>query len=817
MYYLDAFSGAGKTHVLIDKVAQLIDKGEYVIFCQPTVDLINRTVDSLRARYKLLHCKVIHNETTHTPVADTIEYVLHPYPDPHVLFITHAALERLSMNFKRDNWHIIVDEILAVTKSFEKNLAENFSLITPYFRTASTSDEAYCALVPGNRKRLKEIARNRENDAVTDMFKDLAHTVLSDHWSSFVYKKTHEALVSGAGEGRWLTVLSFLQPTIVQGFKSVTIAGACFQESLLYKYWSKEGVRFDELTDCDLRYKTHPNGPELDISYFVNSYWSKRLAQKKEGAILKAIETAILEEVGGADFLFSQNKSTQKKDYTAFKAVKNAIQLPNAPHGLNDFRHFPTVAYLSARNLTPAHGKFVEQTLGITWDEIHTAIQRQVAYQTVMRGALRDPDNHEPKRVFVPDRATAEWLQKLFPGSRVNKMQAEIDEASFLEKRGRPRLYNSDAERKRASRRRQGLDELNTLKEPLVLDCPTILKLCHNNAISSYSTFVTDFEGSLFNSKKSTVAFKHAMMNSGEFFDFLEDQYNEIKQSEKEHGVLICPSYFNPEGDTKTRRGKRNVVFANGIWLDIENGNLTPDKFAGIFLDLEMVAYSSFNSKTNGLRFKIVIPTDNIISASQYVAIVESILIELRNAGYHDKNDGQGSLLHGVDMGKRHAASLFYLPCQPSHPSPYYCGFFKSFRGDHRKPLDTGLWIEKYVEHELQEVGTFIETPASSGLSPRFNRQTTVDDIPVQSAIQWWREVARTLQEDNHNFFMLGFRLAKAGYDESQISETLAFEAQYANTPKDRIDQIPTIISSVRAYGEIALNQKVKSCYSSTT
>jgi hypothetical protein len=49
---------------------------------------------------------------------------------------------------------------------------------------------------------------------------------------------------------------------------------------------------------------------------------------------------------------------------------------------------------------------------------------------------------------------------------------------------------------------------------------------------------------------------------------------------------------------------------------------------------------------------------------------------------------------------------------------------------------------------------------------------------------------------------MFGFSLAKAGYDEGRISETLAFEAQYANTPKDRIDQIPTIISSVRVYSE---------------
>jgi hypothetical protein len=76
---------------------------------------------------------------------------------------------------------------------------------------------------------------------------------------------------------------------------------------------------------------------------------------------------------------------------------------------LNSFQHIANVEFLSARNLTPAHGKFAEPTIGLTENEIRTAIHRQVAYQTVMRGALRDTENHEAKRIFVPDLGTAEW------------------------------------------------------------------------------------------------------------------------------------------------------------------------------------------------------------------------------------------------------------------------------------------------------------------------------------------------------------------------------------------------------------------------
>ena len=129
------------------------------------------------------------------------------------------------------------------------------------------------------------------------------------------------------------------------------------------------------------------------------------------------MEEAVLKEFGEADFRYAEYKG-----HALFKGITNAKPLPNAPHGLNSFQHIPNVAFVPARNLTPAHCKFIERIIGLTEEEIRTGVHRQVAYQTIMRGALRDPENHEAKRIFIPDLGTARWLQSLFPGAEANEI-----------------------------------------------------------------------------------------------------------------------------------------------------------------------------------------------------------------------------------------------------------------------------------------------------------------------------------------------------------------------------------------------------------
>ncbi len=393
-------------------------------------------------RHSGLFIKTIHRDNSLTPVVDIAKYLFRPHSEPHVLFITQAAFERIKADFKKSKWHLIVDEIPDIARCFDQKLAETHKIITSYLRR-SPDHTPYDLLSVEDVEQLEAIVENENDDAVWANFKDLANTVLSPRWVSYVDRQAYETLVNGGGSKSKLTVFSLLKPSIFEGFRSVTLAGACFKDSLLYRYWSKLGVEFVEAANLNLRYKQHENGDELTILWAIEQNWSKWLLGKNEGQVLKMMEKAVLKEFGGAEFLYAQNKG-----HNLFKG--KGKPLPNAPHGLNDFQGIPNVAFLSARNLTPAHCKFLQRMIGLTEDEIRTGIHRQVAYQTVMRGALRDPKNHEEKRIFVPDLGTAEWLQSLFPGAKLRKLETDFDKLGLSAKRGRKRVYGSDAERKRA-------------------------------------------------------------------------------------------------------------------------------------------------------------------------------------------------------------------------------------------------------------------------------------------------------------------------------------------------------------------------------
>src|SRR3954464_12605803 len=78
-----------------------------------------------------------------------------------------------------------------------------------------------------------------------------------------------------------------------------------------------------------------------------------------------------------------------------------------------------------ARLPSPDHFGFL-MWIGITDDEVRRATYFEPVYQTVMRSSLRDPENFNPKTVIVPDRQAAEFIQGLFPGSKVQKLDIDL-------------------------------------------------------------------------------------------------------------------------------------------------------------------------------------------------------------------------------------------------------------------------------------------------------------------------------------------------------------------------------------------------------
>ena len=82
---------------------------------------------------------------------------------------------------------------------------------------------------------------------------------------------------------------------------------------------------------------------------------------------------------------------------------------------------------------------------------------------------------------------------------------------------------------------------------------------------------------------------------------------------------------------------------------------------------------------------------------------------------------------------------------------------------------------------------------------PRFeNGPIDVNETVVDSAIKTWRESKAHPGTGNEAFFDLAISLRRAGMPYHQIEQTLRAESQSGRTPKERLDQIRSIMQSLR-------------------
>jgi hypothetical protein len=78
--------------------------------------------------------------------------------------------------------------------------------------------------------------------------------------------------------------------------------------------------------------------------------------------------------------------------------------------------------------------------------------------------------------------------------------------------------------------------------------------------------------------------------------------------------------------------------------------------------------------------------------------------------------------------------------------------------------------------------------------------QVGVDEVLVQRAKDTWRGSKGQPGMGDTMFFKLALSLRRAGMDLYQIESTLRSEAQFGRTPKERLSQIPSVMSSLRRY-----------------
>jgi hypothetical protein len=429
--------------------------GKKVLFVQPSIFLINQTLADLASLTPEVRFRAIHGENSDRVIANIIDHCKHTALDGEILFITHSALMLLPYLHRQGSWDVMLDEIPQADWCAEFNIPHTHRLITDCFMVdadaANFADNRYARALPKDHKALEQMARNKDGDQVYNIFQQFANALISRHWSAYVLEDQYTNLINGAGEKHKLLAFAHLKPSLMDGFASATIMGACFKQSVLYQLWSAAGVKFQPHKPITkrLRYTKHSNGELLTIWYATEQDWSKNFRDKIIGdaglTVGDRVMRRIKEALDGHEFVWMGNKDTPGGIFGGC-----GHRLPNSPFGLNPYQHIHHAVILSALNPPPAHFSFLE-ALGFDSTEVRRAIYWQAVYQAMMRISLRKPEDPNLKSVIVMDRATAEWIARMFPGCTVAHLGGLAD-MPVKGQAGRHRTHDSDADRKRAHR-----------------------------------------------------------------------------------------------------------------------------------------------------------------------------------------------------------------------------------------------------------------------------------------------------------------------------------------------------------------------------
>jgi hypothetical protein len=604
------------------------------------------------------------------------------------------------------------------------------------------------------------------------------------------------------------------------------MATANFEDTAVHQLWRRShAFELDEKFSNCLRFQAHTNGHLITIYHAMDEQWSrKRLEMVPEPDDKRNIRDRLIHAAGelfpDSPFLWQANKSVEQNPFG-----NNGIHLPNKPHGLNQYADIHDIVFLSALNPPPDHFRFLE-TMGLSGSDVRRAIYFQAAYQSIMRTSIRDPANDHPKRIIVGDVGLAEYLQSLFPGSKIERLHIGISEIQ-PKKPGRPRKHQSNRHRKAEQRRIAKENNLRILNDLILGEFPPDASSisweneegmrCPEKGIIPITNFRTrpptekvpstqlpqkhpelflqDFTheecaGTLYAHKKANAPLCYLRwLNEEAFAACLAEAHDRIIPA-KEQNPLISPSIFDPHLGTGTKRGKANIVYCRNIWLDFENGDLKPEEFSALFPRIRMVITNTFHQHAEHPRFRVIIPTTQRLTPDAYERLYDEIAAKLQDAGYSIERGKtkKGSRSNrkprsGLDWSKRTPTSLFYLPAQAEDPSH---SFFCYYDDPEREVLDPVPWIQN--GNIALQPEPFIGTQSTE-------QEREVDQAKREAAIRDWRGTPP--HHGNDSFFMLAVKLRNAGMNPNEIERILHQEAAHGRSPEDRRRQVPGIMKEL--------------------
>jgi hypothetical protein len=805
LYYVDGVCGSGKTEQFV-KWASEYSHEKRILLVQPTKLLIQETIKRLNEANSNIDVISITSDNSEKGVIPEFLEVCKQWQSG-IICITHAAFARLPDNFvNKSNIEVVVDEIPAVDWHWYGNFPASFGFFWGSLRFDSDEElDNYRRVYtePGYGDLLEEWrTTGRNDDLLKHGLSELAEYLLSPYWHLYMPDKSWTSIEQGLNEEKdfgQIHIHGLLQPDIMSGFKSLTIMGANFKNSLLFNYWCEE-VKFIPHPVITTNSK-HPDdfGERVRIHY-CSEHWAKKTLDKINAdnpfeQLVPDFEDIFKKK----PFVWVANNRYADKviplDY--------AERMPTIVHGRNDWSHYNNVLFMSALNRHSAHINFLKKKTGISPERQQQAMAYEIAYQSIMRTSLRLPNKKTPVNVIVGDRQMAYYLHEIFRGGKLFAIKHKVAQLQTNEKKkGAPRKEFAKTNAQRVASHKKRKKVIKSILGP-------VTKNGIIDTINCYR-FNMSFVESILSREVTTASFR----NWDEFASDVLQPARFCFFKKKDDNILVFPSEMNGIPDTEGKcKGLSNIVRINCIFFDLDNSELDPSRFKQIFHDFKWIAYNSWsNGSKPGLRYRVFIPFSHPVPVEVYYEIWDLLKTRIEEYGYYvglpDKN-WQNKPASGLDVPKRTPAAQFYLPCKPATNNPEHEIWIENW-DEHVDILQPKIFIAKL----LPENEEFIEKePITNANAELKNLQKALTAPPshedpveqlrqleraVERADKWWFNNCSVPEQGNHNFYVYALKLKKTGIPITEIENKLRQQCGIATHPSERRQQIPSIMSTLR-------------------
>ncbi|BAK83853.1 hypothetical protein [Komagataeibacter medellinensis] len=791
-FKINAPCGAGKTYALPRIINYIHDKDKIAVISQPKIDNLKETETTLSG----LGFSVFRfdSEKNTSPVSDIIGFLSGSPKKTDILLVTHAGLmEAISglghTNTCLDRFVLIIDEAPAIFGTHNIQLKQHFRLITDNVSLVNDKKTISECNVK-NPQPLKKFRDDQTRDDINAVMGPISKILLDPTIEVSTLTSNFKNPTTSHLEFFWHRT-----PEIFDSFNAVIMMSADFDQSICHNVWSKKyNVTFTDMTSkVQLRYDKHTNTDNTTIHFFMARKYSKKLGSSDNYNVHNQMVGIIERIINGQDCLTILNNDINTDVEEAIRLpthfiVKN-VTIPNPDstsvissyvHGLNQYQHINNVAFLASLNL-PDQAETYLMGLGLNEVEIEQGILLASTYQAVSRTSIRNPDNNAERHIFVPDSRSMDFLQERFPQASIVCHESEM----FLPEEnhgGRPPLSSSGAMTQ--AQRDEQKQERKRIKD----ECQWLLNEIEWNDSSKFDACIID-------DIKTTGIVKRLEFNDAdEIIDFFKKEENFTSYDKKTPNRLIWPALVDTNPlDSGTRFGKNNVLFSSFIMLDKDEGypghDMTMDDFRQTFPEIKMCMYQTYSGPGN---FRVVIPLERPVTGEAWEVLTREISRIMYEKGFKDKG---GNL--PFDDSKYNCASKFYLP----NHEPMTDMDFRLYDGEVLDPfdiIDKALVVDK--KHKDQPLTPEERVVALNAFKARLSSEGKNQGDYIQSKI----EDFESLPDGSGRyakFFGLGCILARNGFDETEIRDTLMACRYTGLIAKNKAQRIESIIKSLRKRG----------------